>query len=99
MSERHDQLVPVSNANNVLKELAPVHDIPLHVSIEVGRLKLTVRDFVRLGAGSVLDLKKPAGEPFEIALNGHLVARGEVIMVEQSSGVRVVEVLKPAGTA
>ena len=97
MSERHDQLGPAASPSALLRELAPVYDIPLHVTIEVGRLKLAVRDFVRLGSGSVLELKKPAGEPFEISINGHGVARGEVIMIEQSSGVRIVEVLKPAG--
>ena len=71
----------------------------MHVTIEVGRLKLPVREFVRLAQGSVLSLKKAAGEPFEISINGHSVARGEVIMVEQSSGVRIVEVLKPTGLA
>ena len=98
MSERHDQqaLAPVSP---LLRELATVHDIPMRVSIEVGRLKLTVKEFLRLSPQSVLDLKKPAGEPFEISLNGLVVARGEVIMVEQSSGVRVVEVMKPSVTA
>jgi flagellar motor switch protein FliN/FliY len=71
-------------------------DIPLQVSIEVGRLKLTVQDFLRLSPGSVLEIKKIAGEPFEVAINGRLVARGEVVMVEKSSGVRVVDVLKSA---
>jgi len=74
-----------------------MHDIPLKVGIEVGRLKLTVGDFLHLGRGSVIELKKAAGEPFEIALNGMVVGKGEVIVVEQSSGVRVVEILKPAG--
>jgi flagellar motor switch protein FliN/FliY len=46
-----------------------------------------------------VDLKKIAGEPFEIAINGRVVARGEVVMVEQSSGVRIVEVLKPPVTS
>ena len=98
MSERHDQqaVVPVSQG---LRDLATVHDIPMRVSIEVGRLKLTVKEFLRLSPKSVIDLKKPAGEPFEISLNGLVVARGEVIMVEQSSGVRIVEVMKPSVTA
>jgi len=78
------------------RELAAMHDIPMNVSIEVGRLKLPVREFLKLGPSSVLDLKKIAGEPFEITINGKVVARGEVVMVEQSSGVRIVEVLKPA---
>ena len=81
------------------RELAALYDIPMCVSIEVGRLKLPVKEFLRLGPASVLDLKKVAGEPFEVAINGKIVARGEVVMVEQSSGVRIVEVLKPAVTS
>jgi flagellar motor switch protein FliN/FliY len=81
----------------MLRELAPVFDVPLHVAIEVGRLRLRVRDLIKLGAGSVIELKKPAGEPFDICVNGVPVARGEVILVEQSSGVRIIEVQKPGG--
>jgi flagellar motor switch protein FliN/FliY len=93
------QIVPVSSADPFDRELAALHDIPMNVSIEVGRLKLPVKEFLRLVPASVLDLKKVAGEPFEIAINGRVVARGEVVMVEQSSGVRIVEVLKPPVTS
>ena len=89
----------LGQTSTLLRELIPFHDIALRVSIEVGRLKLSVRDFMTMSAGSVLGLKKPAGEPFEIAVNGKAVARGEVIMVEQSSGVRVVEIFRASGTA
>ena len=65
--------------------------------IEVGRLRLRVRDVIKLVPGSVIELRKPAGEPFDICINGMPVARGEVISVEQSSGVRIIEVQKPVG--
>ena len=93
MSEKLDAVA--LRANAMLRELAPVHDIPLHISIEVGRLRLRVRDLMRLGPGSVIELRKPAGEPFDICINSVPVARGEVIVVEQSSGVRIIEVQKP----
>lgn len=101
MSEAQTQLVPVDRpaSNPLLRELSGIHDIPLKVCIEVGRLRLAVGEFLRLASGTVLEIKKPAGEPFEISLNGCIVAKGEIIMVEQSSGVRIVEVLKPAGVA
>ena len=95
MTEKHDAIALQSPA--MLRELAPVYDIPLHITIEVGRLRLRVRDLLRLSIGTVMALKKPAGEPFEICVNDQHVARGEIIMVEQSSGVRIVEVTKPAG--
>jgi flagellar motor switch protein FliN/FliY len=78
----------------LLRELAPVYDIPLHIAIEVGRLRLRVRELAKLAVDSVIELRKPAGEPFEICINGVPVARGEVITVEQVSGVRIVEVHK-----
>ena len=102
MSEHQNQLVPAekpSHSNPFLRDLSGVYDIPLRVCIEVGRLRLPVGEFLRLHVGRVLEIKKPAGEPFEISLNGYVVAKGEIIMVEQSSGVRIVEVLKPAGGA
>jgi len=95
--ENNQQLVRIGTQQ--LPDMAALYDIPMRVSIEVGRLKLTVAEFLRLGPDSVLDLKKIAGEPFEIAINGRVVARGEVVMVEESSGVRLVEVLKPSVTA
>jgi flagellar motor switch protein FliN/FliY len=99
MSEAANQLVPVDKAhgNSFLRELAGVQDIPLRVCIEVGRVRMAVGEFLHLAMGTVIEVKKPAGEPFEISLNGYVVAKGEIIMVEQSSGVRIVEVLKPAG--
>jgi flagellar motor switch protein FliN/FliY len=81
----------------MLRELALVFDVPLRIAIEVGRLRLRVRELMKLGPGSVIELKKPAGEPFDICINGIQVARGEVITVEQSSGVRIIEVQKPGG--
>jgi flagellar motor switch protein FliN/FliY len=95
MSENQNAVAVRTDA--AMRELACVYDVPLYIAIEVGRLRLRVRDLIKLAPGSVLQLKKPAGEPFDICVNGVQVARGEVITVEQSSGVRIVEVLKPAG--
>ena len=93
MSEKSDALA--LRANAMLRELDPVYDIPMQIAIEVGRMRLRVRDLMRLAEGAVIELKKPAGEPFDICVNGVPVARGEVIIVEQSSGVRIIEVQKP----
>lgn len=93
MSNKPDALAVRADA--MLRELGPVYDIPLQIAIEVGRMRLRVRDLMKLAPNSVIELKKPAGEPFDICVNGIPVARGEVIMVEQSSGVRIIEVQKP----
>jgi len=99
MSESQDLVVSDKASSAFLRDLTSMYDIPLRVAIEVGRVKLSLADFLRLAEGSVVSVKKPAGEPFEISMNGTVVAKGEVIVVEQSSGVRVVEILKPAGAA
>jgi flagellar motor switch protein FliN/FliY len=99
MSEQDLQIAPTDSTGPFDREMAALHDIPMTISIEVGRLKLPVKELLRLVPASVLDLKKVAGEPFEVAINGRIVARGEVVMVEQSSGVRIVEFLKPPVTS
>jgi flagellar motor switch protein FliN len=95
MSDTQNALTARTDA--MLRELATVYDVPVHLTIEVGRLRLRVRDLLRLVPGSIIELRKPAGEPFDICINGVQVARGEVINVEQSSAVRIVEVPKPGG--
>ena|ERR1051326_66727 len=97
MTEKQNALAVREDAT--LRELAPFFDMPLAVSIEVGRLRLRVRELMKLGPGSVIELKKAAGEPFDICINGAPLARGEVIAVEQSSRVRVVHVQKSRGFA
>ena len=84
--------------NAQLRELASLHDIPMQVSIEIGRIKFRVRDLIKLAPNSILELKKPAGEPLDICINGHHVARGEVMVVEQTSGIRIIEVFKPGAS-
>ena len=81
-----------------LRDLAHLHDIPFQISIEIGRMRLKVRDLLRLEPNHVLELKKPSGEPLDISINGHQVARGEVIVVEQTSGIRIIEVFKPGAS-
>lgn len=93
MSDKQNALAVRTDA--MLRELVPVFDVPLRIAIEVGRVRLRVRELIKLSPGSVIELRKPAGEPFDICINGTPVARGEVISVEQSSGVRIIEVQKP----
>ena len=96
MSDTQTALTARTDA--MLRELATVYDVSVHITIEVGRLRLRVRDLIRLAPGSIIELKKPAGEPFDICVNGIQVARGEVINVEQSSGVRIVDIPKSGGS-
>lgn len=70
-------------------------DIPLKVSVELGRTQIMVKDLLQLGQGSVLELDKLAGEPLEILVNGKLVARGEVVVVNEKFGIRLTDIISP----
>ena len=73
-----------------------VRDIPLEVTVELGRTRLLIRDILDLGTGSIIELDKIAGEPVDLLANGLLVARGEVIVIDDNFGVRVTEIITAA---
>lgn len=70
-----------------------VRDIPLEITVELGRTRLLIRDIMDLSAGSIIELDKIAGEPVDLFANGLLVARGEVIVIDDNFGVRVTEII------
>jgi flagellar motor switch protein FliN/FliY len=70
-------------------------DIPLEVTVELGRTKLLVHELLKLGQGSVIELSKLAGETLEILANQKLIARGEAVVVNEKYGVRLTEVVSP----
>lgn len=70
-------------------------DIPLRVSVEVGRTRILIRDLLQLGQGSVVELTKFAGEPLEMLVNDKLIARGEVVVVNEKFGLRLTEIISP----
>jgi flagellar motor switch protein FliN/FliY len=70
-------------------------DIPLEVTVELGRTKMLINDMLKLGQGSVIELSKLAGESLEILANKKPIARGEVVVVNEKYGVRLTEVISP----
>ncbi|NLJ61299.1 MAG: flagellar motor switch protein FliN [Firmicutes bacterium] len=70
-------------------------DVPLPVSVELGRATMTIRDILDLGAGSVVEVDRVAGEPVDILVNGRLVARGEVVVIDENFGVRILDMVSP----
>ncbi len=68
-------------------------DVPMEVSVELGRTKLRVKEILDLGAGSIIELDRLAGEPVDLLINGRLVARGEVVVIDENFGVRVTSVV------
>lgn len=73
-------------------KLKMILDVPLRVSVELGRTKMLINDLLQLGQGSVIELDKIAGEPMEILINNKLVAMGEVVVVNEKFGVRLTDV-------
>ena len=74
------------------KSLDLILDIPLTVSVELGRSKMLINDLLQLGQGSVIELTKLVGEPLEVLVNQKLVARGEVVVVNEKFGVRLTDI-------
>lgn len=70
-------------------------DVDVELALEVGRATLSVRNLLQLNQGSVIELDRAAGEPLDVLVNGTLVARGEVVVVNDSFGVRLTEIVTP----
>jgi flagellar motor switch protein FliN/FliY len=73
-----------------------VLDVSVNLSLEVGRARITIREFLKLAPGSIVELERPAGDPLDVFVNGRLVAHGEVVMVNDRYGVRFTDAV---GTA
>ncbi|MCD6291997.1 MAG: flagellar motor switch protein FliN [Deltaproteobacteria bacterium] len=70
-------------------------DIPLQLSVEIGRARMIINDLLQLGQGSVIELEKLAGEPFDVLVNNKLIARGEVVVVNEKFGIRLTDIISP----
>jgi flagellar motor switch protein FliN/FliY len=81
---------------------APVHDInmvldiPVQLSVELGRTKVPIKHILQLGQGSVVELDALAGEPMDVLVNGYLIAQGEVVVVNDKFGIRLTDVVTPS---
>jgi len=73
-----------------------IMDIPVQLTVELGRTRLTIRNILQLGQGSVVELDGLAGEPMDIFVNGYLIAQGEVVVVDEKYGIRVTDIITPA---
>ncbi|MEK2646738.1 flagellar motor switch protein FliN [Bdellovibrio sp. BCCA] len=78
------------------RNLNLILDIPLKVSVELGRTKMPVSELLNLTQGSVIELNKLAGEPMEVYVNDKLIARGEAVVVNEKFGVRLTDIISPA---
>ena len=82
------------NAARVAADLEAVFDVPVQVSVVLGRTKMDVGELLKLGPGTVLELDRQVGEAIDIYVNNRLVARGEIVLVEDKLGVTMTEIIK-----
>ncbi len=85
--------------NDERSGLALLLNVPLQVSAELGRARLRLGDLLKLGAGAVVELDRRAGAPIDLFVNGRLIARGEIVAVDQRFGVRISEIVGRAGSS
>ena len=88
LSEEHREAPQMKNLDFIM-------DIPLQLTVELGRTKLLVRDVLQLNQGSVVELTKLAGEPLDVFVNSKLVARGEAVVVNDKFGIRLLDIVSP----
>jgi len=77
-------------------DIEMIMDIPVQLTVELGRTRLTIRNILQLGQGSVVELDGLAGEPMDIFVNGYLIAQGEVVVVDEKYGIRVTDIITPS---
>ncbi len=86
---------PVTGGSAAIPNVGLLNDVSLSVSVELGRTRLTVSEMLGLTVGSVVELDRPAGAPVDIFANGTLIARAEVVVVDDEYGVRISEIISP----
>lgn len=82
-----------SSLGNLGRELEFLYDVPLQVSVEVGRARILLKDLLQMGEGYVVELDKLAGEPLDLYVNARLIARGEAVRVGDKFGIKLTEVV------
>lgn len=78
------------------EEMNLILDIPVKMTVELGRTKMTIKELLRLSQGSVVSLDGLAGEPLDILINGYLIAQGEVVVVSDKFGIRITDIITPS---
>ena len=94
LDELVDDSQPISKADAA--KLDTILDIPVTISMEVGRSFISIRNLLQLNQGSVVELDRVAGEPLDVMVNGTLIAHGEVVVVNDKFGIRLTDVVTPS---
>ena len=94
-----DRLSAAPGAAGQPKDIGMVMDIPVQLTVQLGRTRLPIRDILQLAQGSVVELDGLAGEPLDVYVNGCLIAQGEVVVVNEKFGIRLTDIVTPSERA
>ena len=89
-----NSLMPASDVQGT-GNIGLLMDVTMNMTVELGRATMTIRDILGLGEGSIIELQKLAGEPVDLLVNGKLIAKGEVVVIDENFGVRVTDIINP----
>ncbi|PIE58452.1 MAG: flagellar motor switch protein FliN [Desulfobulbus propionicus] len=92
-TDQPSSLAPAQSGHKTSRELDFLFDIPLQVSVEVGRARILLKDLLQMGEGYVVELDKLAGEPLDLYVNSRLIARGEAVKVGEKFGIKLTEII------
>jgi flagellar motor switch protein FliN/FliY len=95
MTTTQNPAPPGSGGDRSSRRLDLLLDVPLDLTVELGRSRMTIQDLLSLGPGSVIELDKVAGEPLDILVNDRLIARGEAVVVNDKFGIRITDIVSP----
>jgi flagellar motor switch protein FliN/FliY len=88
---------PLANQSSTQStDIDLIMDVPVQLTVELGRTRMTIKSLLQLGQGSVVELDALAGEPMDIYVNGYLIAQGEVVVVEDNYGIRLTDIITPS---
>ncbi len=90
------EFTPKSGLNNTENDIDFILDIPVQLTVELGRTKISIKNLLQLAQGSVVELDGLAGEPMDVLVNGTLIAQGEVVVVNEKFGIRLTDIITPA---
>lgn len=90
------ELSPKSNKTETHNDIDFILDIPVQLTVELGRTKIAIKNLLQLAQGSVVELDGLAGEPMDVLVNGCLIAQGEVVVVNDKFGIRLTDIITPA---
>ncbi len=92
----NDRPAPAASGSSAIQDIQMVLDIPVQLSVELGRVKVPIKYILQLAQGSVVELDALAGEPMDVLVNGYLIAQGEVVVVNDKFGIRLTDIVTPS---